>query len=228
MPSLKHKRRKVLPYKNRVLGQLIEVSRTSKILSLFSNIESGKADLSKITRSFKTPGAQKINQSYGTFLDTIRKLIDETRKIGIDIAVDSTQVAASVFSTADKTAEQSELSEIVSIASNEANSAIAEVSENAQYVSEKTTNNLDMARKSYDELVDVTEKIGLINKTVHSFINTVAELGKSSTNITDNINSMISIVELTQSGTAEKKISRRGSVEQIVSIRLQILNIPIY
>lgn len=242
--------------------EMLKTSReevTEEIVSLFSNIQSGKADLSKIERHLRTPDAQKINQSYSTFLDTIRKLIDEIRKIGIDIAVDSTQVAASVFNTADKTAKQSELSEIVSTASNEANSAIAEVSENAQYVSEKTTNNLDMARKSYKELVDVTQKICLINKTVHSFIDTVANLGKSSANIldivniingiseqtnllslnatieaaragehgkgfavvaeevrdlarrikpatekiTDNINSMISIVEETQSGTAE-------------------------
>lgn len=170
---------------------------TEEILSLFSNIASGKADLSRIDRNFTTPEATSIGKSYETFLVSIRKLIDEIRRIGVDIAVDSTQVAATVSATAQKTAEQKELSETATAASNEANTAIAEVSENAQYVSERTTNNLQMAKKSYEELVDVTEKIGRINKTVNSFINTVEELGKSSANILEIVNIINGISEQT-------------------------------
>jgi methyl-accepting chemotaxis protein len=170
---------------------------TEEILSLFSNIASGKADLSRIVRSFNTPEAAKIHKSYELFLASIRKLIDEIRRIGIDIAVDSTQVAATVSATAQKTVEQKDLSETATTASNEANTAIAEVSENAQYVSERTTNNLQMAKKSYEELVDVTEKIGRINKTVGSFINTVEDLGKSSTNILEIVNIINGISEQT-------------------------------
>ena len=170
---------------------------TDEILSLFANIESGKADLSRISRNFKNPEAQKISTRYEAFLGSIRKLIDEIRKIGIDIAVDSTQVAATVSATAHKTSEQRELSGTATVSSNEANTAIAEVSENAQYVSERTTNNLQMAKKSYDELVDVTAKIGRINKTVNSFISTVEELGKSSTNILEIVNIINSISEQT-------------------------------
>ncbi len=169
----------------------------NEIATLFENIESGKADLSKIARDFANPDAQKIGDSYGIFLETMRSLIDEIRKIGVDIAVDSTQVAAMVLDTANKTSEQRELSEVVSVSSNEANSAIAEVSENAQYVSEKTTNNLEMARNSYSELMEVTEKIQLINNTVSSFINTVEELGKSSSDILDIVNIINGISEQT-------------------------------
>ena len=187
-----------------VLGMVfIGVLRHSKddslneVATLFENIESGKADLSRIAKDFANPDAQKIGDSYGIFLETIRSLIDEIRKIGVDIAVDSTQVAAMVLDTANKTSEQRQLSEVVSVSSNEANSAIAEVSENAQYVSEKTTNNLEMARNSYNELMDVTEKIQLINNTVSSFINTVEELGKSSSDILDIVNIINGISEQT-------------------------------
>jgi len=69
-------------------------------------------------------------------------------KIGITIAVDSTQVASIIFSTADKTTKQSELSEIVSLASSEANTAITEISMNTQSVSEKTTHTLDISEQT--------------------------------------------------------------------------------
>jgi methyl-accepting chemotaxis protein len=169
----------------------------AEIMSLFANIERGRADLSKVNRRFGNPDVQRINDSYGCFLDTVRKLIDEIRRIGIDIAVDSTRVASTVFGTARKTAEQRELSELVSAASNEANSAIAEVSENTQYVSGKTTNNLEMARSSLNELVSVTEKISQINRTVSSFIATVDDLDKSSGNILGIVSTINSISEQT-------------------------------
>lgn len=169
----------------------------TEIQSLFSNIEKGKADLSKVVCSFENPEARKIHQSYSIFLETVRTLIDEIRKIGIDIAVDSTRVAATIVDTAHKTSEQRSLSELVSSSSNEANSAISEVSQNTQYVSEKTTNNLAMARNSYGELVNVTTKIQQINRTVSSFIDTVAELGKSSASILQIINIINGISEQT-------------------------------
>jgi len=170
---------------------------TAEIQSIFSNTAKGKADLSKVVRSFENIEARDINDSYGVFLDTIRKLIDEIRKIGVDIAVDSTRVTATIVDTANKTSEQRKLSELVSVSSNQTNSAISEVSENTQYVSQKTTSNLAMARSSYNELRDVTEKIQRINKTVSSFIGTVAELGKSSANILDIINIINGISEQT-------------------------------
>ncbi len=169
----------------------------TEIMSLFANIEKGKADLTKTDKQFDNPESRKINESYGLFLGTIRKLIDDIRKIGIDIAVDSTRVAATVTDTAKKTAEQRQLSEFVCAASNEANGAISEVSQNTQYVSEKTTNNLEMARHSFNELADVTEKISRINTTVSSFINTVDELGKSSGNIQGIVNTINGISEQT-------------------------------
>ncbi|MEE4242354.1 MAG: methyl-accepting chemotaxis protein [Desulfopila sp.] len=169
----------------------------AEIMSLFANIEQGKADLSKMEKEFKYIESRKINERYSHFLSTIRKLIDDIRKIGIDIAVDSTRVAATVTDTAKKTAEQRELSELVCAASNEANDAISEVSQNTQYVSEKTTNNLEMARHSFDELADVTDKIARINTTVSSFINTVDELGKNSTNIQGIVNTINGISEQT-------------------------------
>jgi methyl-accepting chemotaxis protein len=70
-------------------------------------------------------------------------------------------------------------------------------SPDTQYVSGKTTNNLEMARNSFNELVDVTNKIAQINRTVSSFIATVDDLGKSSGNILGIVSTINSISEQT-------------------------------
>lgn len=170
---------------------------TDELLPLFDGVEDGKADLSPKSMACNHLGAEKIRKKYEIFLQSIRVLVDDIRKIGIEIAIDSTQVASTVADTANKTSEQRELSEVVCISSNEANGAIQEVSENTQYVSEKTSNNLEMARGSYNELLDVTNKIEKIHTTVDSFIYTVEELGNSSANVLEIVNIINGISEQT-------------------------------
>ena len=168
-----------------------------EILSLFSDTEEGKANLAPPKVDARTPATQAICKQYDLFLGKIRRLISDMRKIGIDIAVDSTKVASSVANTAEKTQQQRDISAIVSTSSEEANQAISEVSENTQYVSEKTTNNLSMARESLEEITDITEKIERIHKTVTSFISTVEELGNNSSGILEIINIINNISEQT-------------------------------
>lgn len=167
------------------------------VLSLFTSTDKGKANLAPPSHEALPPESQAISKQYDLFLKQIRQLITEMRRIGIGIAVDSTKVASSVANTAEKTQQQRDISEVVSTSSEEANHAISEVSENTQYVSEKTTNNLSMARGSLDEITDITEKIQRIHETVTSFIATVEELGENSSSILEIINIINNISEQT-------------------------------
>ena len=168
-----------------------------EILSLFTDTEEGKANLAPPNVTAHTPATQAVCRQYDLFLGKIRQLISDMRKIGIDIAVDSTKVASSVANTAEKTQQQRDISAIVSASSEEANQAIAEVSENTQYVSEKTTNNLSMAKGSLEEITDITEKIERIHQTVTSFISTVEDLGNNSSGILEIISIINNISEQT-------------------------------
>jgi methyl-accepting chemotaxis protein len=168
-----------------------------QILSLFTEKEKGKADLAPPKIDAGTPETLAVCRQYDLFLEKIRQLISEMRKIGIDIAVDSTTVASSIANTVQKTQQQSDISTIVSAASGEASQAISEVSENTQYVSEKTTTNLSMAKNSLEEITDITEKIKRIHQTVTSFISTVEELGNNSSGILEIINIINNISEQT-------------------------------
>lgn len=169
----------------------------SDLVDLFSNIDEGRSDLFVNEKEIRNPQVRNIQQNYIRFLNHIRDMIDQIRKIGIDIAVDSTTIAATIQNTNDKTGRQKELSQIVFSSSSEASQAIAEVSQNTQYVAEKTNGNLGMAKRSYQELEDVTDKIQLIHSTVTEFNTTVASLSQSSETILNQVQAINEISEQT-------------------------------
>jgi methyl-accepting chemotaxis protein len=153
------------------------------INTVFQNIQGQEADLSCTMQNLDNPDLKHISSCYNSFLTSVRELVEKIRKMGIDIALDSTRMAKSVFDTRTKTAAQGVIAEEVAVASNQANAAIAEIAQNTQYVAEKTTSNLNTAHRSHTELQDVTDKIHKINTIVESFRNTVDDLGASSANI---------------------------------------------
>ncbi|GAB6110825.1 methyl-accepting chemotaxis protein [Desulfomicrobium salsuginis] len=155
----------------------------AEIGAVFQNLQGQEADLSCTMQDVDNPDLQHISTCYNAFLGSVRELVERIRKMGIDIALDSTRMAKSVFDTRSKTSRQGAIAEEVAMASNEANTAIAEIAQNTQYVAEKTTSNLNTAHSSHAELQDVTDKIHRINDIVESFRNTVDDLGKSSANI---------------------------------------------
>jgi methyl-accepting chemotaxis protein len=151
--------------------------------SVFQNLQGQEADLSCTMTDSDNPDLRHISSCYNAFLASVRELVERIRKMGIDIALDSTRVAKSVSDTRNKTDNQGVIAEEVALASNEANAAIADIAQNTQYVAEKTTSNLNTAHRSHTELQDVTDKIHKINAIVESFRNTVEDLGKSSASI---------------------------------------------
>ncbi len=155
----------------------------SEISAVFQNLQGQEADLSCTMQDVDNPDLRQITTCYNAFLGNVRNLVARIRRMGVDIALDSTRMAKSVLDTRAKTSRQGDISEEVAMASNEANLAITEIARNTQYVSEKTTSNLNTAHHSHAELQDVTDKIHRINTIVESFRGTVDDLGKSSANI---------------------------------------------
>lgn len=164
---------------------------------MFQNIRQGEADLSCAVQDVDNPDLQSISGCYNAFLTSVRDLVEQIRKMGIDIALDSTRVAKSVFDTRSKTTAQGQISDEVALASNEANTAIAEIAQNTQYVAERTTKNLNTAHSSQSELMDVRDKIKRINDIVESFRSTVDDLSTSSKNILSIVNIINGISEQT-------------------------------
>jgi methyl-accepting chemotaxis protein len=153
--------------------------------ALFRNMAKGRTDLSRDIPALPYAELDHVSIGYNGFMENIRQIIEYVRTTGIKIAVDSAKVNRTVRATGEKTDRQKELSGMVTLSSNDANNAIKEVSENAQYVADNTSSNLDKARQSFNELLVVDKKVQQINNIVASFKSTVEELSRNSSGIID-------------------------------------------
>jgi methyl-accepting chemotaxis protein len=145
----------------------------------------------------ETESGKLLKKNYDTFLAGIRTLVEDLRRVGINIAVDTARLSGLISATTQQSGRQREISHEVAAASGESSSAIVEVSESAQYVAEKTASSLQMAKDSFSELMDVTGKIQQISKSVDMFRSTVEELSKSSSSILKVVSTINDIAEQT-------------------------------
>ncbi|MBF0200130.1 MAG: methyl-accepting chemotaxis protein [Desulfamplus sp.] len=152
---------------------------------LFRDMARGSTDLSKDFPELPYKELAQVSPGFNAFMDNIRNIIENIRRTGIKIAIDSTKVKKTVETTCNKSETQREYSSMVNHSSRDANTAIKEISGNARHVAESTTSNLDSVRHSYGELLHVSEKMEMINKTVASFKSTVEELKQNSSGIMD-------------------------------------------
>ena len=164
---------------------------------IFANLSAGRIDLAAPKVTVHTAAGKRILISYSSFLQRLRDIVGKIRSVGLVTAIGTTQIAGSASGISKKTANQNDLSATVCTASSEANSAIQEVSQSTQYVAGKTANDLQMARASCEELVDVTDKVNQIDAAIESFRTTVDKLGKSSAHILDIVNVINDIAEQT-------------------------------
>ena len=169
----------------------------SLVDDLFRELAEGRLDLSADIEPLPYPELQHVHRGYNRFMQQIRELIEHIRAMGVRIAIDSTSVRKIIEDTNQKTNRQKELSEMVSLASTDANTAIGELSKNVQYVADNTTTNLEGAKQSLTELVDVARKVAQINRTVDTFRDTVASLNRNSASIMDIISLINNISEET-------------------------------
>jgi len=64
----------------------------SDISAVFQNLQGQEADLSCTMQDIDNPDLQHISACYNSFLASVRELVERIRKMGIDIALDSTRM----------------------------------------------------------------------------------------------------------------------------------------
>lgn len=162
--------------------QLIEIS-----LEMGSN----EGDLSRDFPVAGMDGFRELSESYNLFLKKLRTIIGNVRKMGVNIAVESVNVAQRIKVSAENTLKQKELSDIIFNYSDEATIAIGEISQNVQFISDSTDKNLKTAQGSLIELKDVTEKINNVGQKLDNFGLTVKDLSQNS----ESIKEVVSLIQ---------------------------------
>jgi methyl-accepting chemotaxis protein len=162
--------------------QLVEIS---------SEMGSNEGDLSKDFPVTGMDSFRELSESYNMFLKKLRTILGNVRKMGVNIAVESVNVAQRIKVSTENTLKQKELADIIFNYSDEATVAIGEISQNVQFIADSTDKNLKTAKGSLTELKDVTEKIHNVGQKLDNFGITVKDLSQNS----ESIKEVVSLIQ---------------------------------
>ncbi|MDZ4253593.1 MAG: methyl-accepting chemotaxis protein [Sulfuritalea sp.] len=163
--------------RRRALGQLQVLEQ---------ELERFAAPRPDLARRLSEDGATaRIAQNTNQLLDGAHKLVADIRQTGTRVAVEAAKLNRRVHQTSSLAAKQRELATAVFAASATTSDAIRSLTENADAVSASTARHLDASRQSYQELLEVTQRISEIAKHAQTFAAVVDELSKKSAQIRD-------------------------------------------
>lgn len=162
-----------------------------ELIEISSEMGSNEGDLSRDFPVIGMDGLRELSESYNLFLKKLRSIIGNVRKMGVNIAVESVNVAKRIKASAENALKQKELADIIFNYSDEATIAIGEISQNVQFIADSTDKNLKTAQGSLIELKDVTEKINNVNKKLDNFGLTVKDLSQNS----ESIKEVVSLIQ---------------------------------
>ena len=165
-------------------------SSVKQLLKISSEMGSNEGDLSK-DFPVAVDGLGELSESYNHFLRKLRAIIGDVRKMGVNIAVESVNVARRIKVSTDNVLKQKELADIIFNYSDEATVAIGEISQNVQFIADSTDKNLRTAQGSLVELKDVTEKINNVSQKLNNFEITVNDLSQNS----ESIKEVVSLIQ---------------------------------
>lgn len=162
-----------------------------ELIEISSEMGSNEGDLSRDFPVNSMDGFRELSESYNLLLKKLRTIIGNVRKMGVNIAVESVNVARRIKISAENASKQKELADIIFNYSDEATVAIGEISQNVQFIADSTDKNLKTAQDSLVELKDVTEKINNVTKKLDNFGLTVKDLSQNS----ESIKEVVSLIQ---------------------------------
>ncbi|HEX8988556.1 MAG TPA: methyl-accepting chemotaxis protein [Rhodocyclaceae bacterium] len=153
------------------------------ISAVFDEIAHGEGDFSRNLPVLTHDELRTLAESYNRFADKMRQIIGEVRRMSVSIAREAVVVKKTVAATATRAARQGEIAEAVFGASTEATQAIHEVSASTDKISHSTSANLDTARVSFDETLQIVGKVQSVSERLARFNDTVDSLAQRSESV---------------------------------------------
>lgn len=120
-----------------------------------------------------------------TFIGKVREVTTELRTNGTNIAIGSAKLNLRIKMTSEMAGKQSKLASDIFESSNQVSTAVDLVTHNADAINASTTSHLEAVETSYQELLDVTDRVNRISEKVGGFAATVAELKDNSVQVRD-------------------------------------------
>jgi len=156
-----------------------------EISRLFAEIGAGRADLSREIEPLTFDELRDLSENFNRFLSKVRELVGNVRQLSIGVAIGQTRMTRLINDSAGSATRQRELTDAIFGHSNSMTLAMDSVAARTVEVTGSTERNLGIARSSYQELLEVTERMKGIQASLGRVNETVRELSQHSTSIRD-------------------------------------------
>ncbi|GGP19679.1 methyl-accepting chemotaxis protein [Silvimonas iriomotensis] len=153
------------------------------ITKVLNDVAGGEGDLSRDVPVITSDEIAALAGACNRFLAKQREIIASVQTMTVGIALEAARSMKSISDSAQSAHQQDALAQKVVAASDSTTVGINDVSHRTQEISGSTTHNLEMARASYAELQDVTDRIHAISLRMSSFNETVDGLNQRSASI---------------------------------------------
>ncbi|MFC6673878.1 methyl-accepting chemotaxis protein [Marinobacterium aestuariivivens] len=161
-----------------------------EMTAVLRGIRDKDGDISATLPDYTFDEISEMAGSYNDFAASLRRMIAETRRRSVRVALCSTRLKQALERAHRSVSEQESQAQLVFQSSQEATQALDEIAGTTLKINEQNSENLRDVRDSSSELQRVREQVGAIHSRVTDFQETVQRLSENSGNIT-NILSMV-------------------------------------
>ncbi|HEX4843947.1 MAG TPA: methyl-accepting chemotaxis protein [Limnobacter sp.] len=156
------------------------VVRPVKLLSgRMDQLANGEGDLSVNLPTVTQDELCDLAQNYNAFMERLRDLIHEIRRMTAQVSMESVRVSGSLKDASRTADKQGAITSEIFQAADLASSAMENVASSANYLSTATGEHLDTVNSSYRELLTVAEEMNQASGSLNSFGNTVEKLAQT-------------------------------------------------
>lgn len=154
-----------------------------RLRDLFGRMGGKDGDLSEDLRIDSHDEYRELVDNCNLFLVKLRKVILSVRQMGVSIAISSVGLAKKIDDAAVHAREQNTLAQEIFISSEESKAAHLNISDNTQGVCASTSNSVDMARKSYQDLNAANTNLESMGQKIAHYANNIQALDTESKSI---------------------------------------------
>ena len=131
----------------------------------------------------RTDEVGRLAAAMNTMVENLREIFVGVRSMGVRIASNSLLMSKQIGTSANHAQEQSEISNDIFASSKEATAAHGEISNNTQRICASTSNNLETAKVSFKELMDVNGHMSSMTEKIAGYTETINQMDAESQEI---------------------------------------------
>ncbi|ABA89226.1 methyl-accepting chemotaxis sensory transducer, class 40H, Cache_2 domain-containing [Syntrophotalea carbinolica DSM 2380] len=143
----------------------------------------GKGDFSLRLNLDRKDEIGRMAKALNQCISSVGEMFLNIRTMGVQIAVNTLKVSNQVDVSSRNSVEQGTLAQDIFASSQQTNAAHAEISSNTQHICASTSNNLETAQNSFQELMETNNSINSMTEKIAGYTVTIGQMDTESQDI---------------------------------------------